>query len=296
MRFAFVAIAAIFFARAARAADAKEKTCAQLQKQYVGMSGAWNLDKAHKVFGQPSRIDRASYKDSIRQTSNDLLVFDFPGCYFFLYVDREGRVLSTHEFHFRQSELQGDVAALAAQRADAGALYRAASTGDKAALQQLRALAEKGGAQAQYNLGVMYLMGEGVPKDAVQAAQWNRRAADRGYARAQYNLGAMYANGEGVPKDAVQAAQWYSKAADQGDAQAQYYLGLRYSNGEGVSKDAAQGWCPNLTFPSGCSGIERAPYPFRKLLFFGAGGRRDASNFLCTETHWYNPALGFALR
>jgi hypothetical protein len=30
------------------------------------------------------------------------------------------------------------------------------------------------------------------------------------------NLGALYENGEGVPKDAAEAARWYQKAADAG--------------------------------------------------------------------------------
>ena len=38
-----------------------------------------------------------------------------------------------------------------------------------------------------------------------------------GYPKAQYNLGVMYANGEGVPKDDVQAYLWFNLAAAQGD-------------------------------------------------------------------------------
>ncbi len=83
MRLAFVAIAAIFFVRTAQAADAKEKPCAQLQKQYVGLPARpWDLDKVHKSFGQPSRVDRGAYRQY--DTLDDVLVFDFPGCYFFL--------------------------------------------------------------------------------------------------------------------------------------------------------------------------------------------------------------------
>ncbi|MDP4855337.1 MAG: SEL1-like repeat protein, partial [Schleiferiaceae bacterium] len=42
--------------------------------------------------------------------------------------------------------------------------------------------------------------------------------ADQGYAQAQYNLGIMYANGQGVPKSDKEAVKWYRKAAEQGDA------------------------------------------------------------------------------
>ena len=64
----------------------------------------------------------------------------------------------------------------------------------------------------------MYLNGQGVPQDFVQAVKWYRLAADQGYASAQYNLGYMYSNGQGVPQDYVQAHKWYNLAAAQGDA------------------------------------------------------------------------------
>lgn len=105
------------------------------------------------------------------------------------------------------------------------------------ALKEFLAAAEKDLASAQFNLGVMYANGVGVPKDDQQAVSWYRKAAEQGHADAQFNLGVMYANGEGVPKDARQAVLWYRKAADQGDADAQLNLGWRYANGEGVPKD-----------------------------------------------------------
>ena len=44
-----------------------------------------------------------------------------------------------------------------------------------------------------------------------------RLAAERGDANAQYNLGLMYAKGEGVPEDDVQAYAWFNLAATQSD-------------------------------------------------------------------------------
>ena len=94
--------------------------------------------------------------------------------------------------------------------------------------------------EAQYQLGVRYIQGDGVPKDAGQAAIWLRKAADRGHATAQAYLGFMYANGEGVAEDDGQAASWYRKAAEQGHADAQFNLGLMYAGGEGVPEDGGQ--------------------------------------------------------
>ncbi len=89
----------------------------------------------------------------------------------------------------------------------------------------LRARAEAGDAEAQYDLGVMYANGLGVPEDDAEAVRWFRLAADQGLANAQYNLGVMYASGEGVPQDYAEAVRWYRLAAEQGDAGAQSFLG-----------------------------------------------------------------------
>jgi TPR repeat protein len=112
----------------------------------------------------------------------------------------------------------------------------AASRGDKAALRQLMIRAERGDPNAEYYLGLMYEAGEGVDKDAMQAARWYRRSADQNFAAAQYNLGYLYDRG----KDYAQAAQWYRRAADQGHAFSQLYLGIMYRRGEGVPKDNVQ--------------------------------------------------------
>ena len=98
-------------------------------------------------------------------------------------------------------------------------------------------LAEQGDADAQYNLGLMYDYGEGVPKDDAKAVYWYRKAAEQGHAKAQFNLGWMYANGEGVAEDGAKAFSWYRKAAEQGHAKAQVKLGAMYIAGEGVPKD-----------------------------------------------------------
>ena len=62
-----------------------------------------------------------------------------------------------------------------------------------------------------------------------------KKLAEQGNAVAQFNLGVMYEKGEGVPKDYKQAAYWYSKAAEQGNAEAQTILGIMYGEGEGVN-------------------------------------------------------------
>ena len=77
---------------------------------------------------------------------------------------------------------------------------------------ELREKAEQGDVQAQYNLGIMYETGRGVPQDETEAVRWYRLAAEQGDAEAQFNLGAMYANGRGVPQDDVTAHMWCNLA------------------------------------------------------------------------------------
>jgi len=105
------------------------------------------------------------------------------------------------------------------------------------AVKELRQLAEQGDASAQYNLGLMYDNGTGVPQDYAEAARLYRLAADQGHTSAQYNLGLMYTKGTGVPQDYAEAAMLYRLAADQGDDWAQNNLGFMYDNGYGVPQD-----------------------------------------------------------
>jgi len=93
----------------------------------------------------------------------------------------------------------------------------AAQRGDfQTAMREWRPLAEQGDASAQFNLGVMYANGRGVPEDDREAVKWYRKAAEQGDASAQYNLGVMYDNGSGVPEDDVLAYMWWNLAAASG--------------------------------------------------------------------------------
>ncbi|HKU19313.1 MAG TPA: bifunctional trypsin-like peptidase domain-containing/SEL1-like repeat protein, partial [Candidatus Saccharimonadales bacterium] len=155
---------------------------------------------------------------------------------------------------------------------------RALQAGDySTALALFEPLAMQGNAEAQYQLGGMYALGQGVPLDHARYLAWTRKAAEQGYAPAQSslgleyevgvngfqrdyakavvwfrkaakqgdviaqdNLGDLYENGHGVPQDYRQAIAWYRKAAAKGDAEAQESLGDMYANGQGESRDYAQ--------------------------------------------------------
>ena len=101
------------------------------------------------------------------------------------------------------------------------------------AIGQWRPLAERGDADAQFNLGQAYKLGRGVPADLGIAQGWYQKAAQQGHEQAQANLGLiLFQNGSRTA-----AMPWIKKAADAGDPRAQYVLGTAMFNGDLVAKD-----------------------------------------------------------
>jgi TPR repeat protein len=108
------------------------------------------------------------------------------------------------------------------------------------AAKEWRPLAEQGVAAAQFNLGLMYYDGHGVPLDFAQAAEWFTKAAEQDYAKAQYDLGAMYGIGKGVKRDYVQAYKWLNLCAAKGDARCAEQRDLVAKKLKGSQLTAAQ--------------------------------------------------------
>jgi TPR repeat protein len=122
--------------------------------------------------------------------------------------------------------------------ADINAGIEAYKQGDYAtALREFSIPANEGFPEAQFNLGLLYEKGHGVPQDYATAALWYRQAAEQDMIEAQNNLGYLYNNGLGVPLDYAEAALWYHRAAEQDIAGAQYNLGELYWNGLGVPQN-----------------------------------------------------------
>ena len=85
------------------------------------------------------------------------------------------------------------------------------------AVRLLLPLAEAGYAEAQSNLGVLYQLGLGVPRDVVTAVRWLKVAVEHGNGSAAHNLGTIYLTGsEEVPIDADASKEWFRKARELG--------------------------------------------------------------------------------
>jgi tetratricopeptide (TPR) repeat protein len=101
------------------------------------------------------------------------------------------------------------------------------------AVAEWRPLADRGNADAQFNLGQAYKLGRGVTANAGVAQGWYEKAARQGHEQAQVNVGLLLYN-SGRRQEAL---PWIRKAADLGDARAQYILGTELFNGDIVAKD-----------------------------------------------------------
>ncbi len=139
------------------------------------------------------------------------------------------------------------------------------------------ALAEQGLAEAQYNLGLMYVLRYGVEQDYKKAIEWYEKAANQGHAKAQFILGDMYSSGQGVRQDYKKAAEWYEKAATQGDANAQYNLGLMYLVKQDYKK--AFEWFEKAA----SQGNTTAQYNLGLMYYNGQGVRQDYKK----AAEWY---------
>jgi uncharacterized membrane protein YhaH (DUF805 family) len=83
------------------------------------------------------------------------------------------------------------LAGMVALLVGAAACAETSDTTQDDSIEALQTRANAGDADAQYNLGVAYSQGQGVPQDDVEAEKWFRQAAEQGHAAAQYILGLM---------------------------------------------------------------------------------------------------------
>jgi TPR repeat protein len=86
-----------------------------------------------------------------------------------------------------------------------------------------------GDADAQYNLGRLYLDGVGAPQDSKQASRWLWLSAHKGQVQAQALLGTMLFSGEAVPRQAARGLMWLTLAKDASTAE-QAWIAKQYDS------------------------------------------------------------------
>ncbi|MCB9895970.1 MAG: sel1 repeat family protein [Planctomycetes bacterium] len=96
--------------------------------------------------------------------------------------------------------------------------------------------AEKGQRDALTYIWQLYLFGKGVGQSDAKAYVWLQRSAGTGDPEASYRLGLFHYEGIATPQDHAEAAVWFLDAADRGVPGACYYLGVMHLDGDGVQQ------------------------------------------------------------
>ena len=162
------------------------------------------------------------------------------------------------------------------------------------AVAEFTALAEKGDAAAQNNLGNMYYSGLGVAQNDEKAIKWLRPAAEAGIVEAQYTLGCLYNFGRRSIEDDAEAAKWYRLAAEAGHVESQYRLAIIYEEDgyvEEIPTDRAK-WRKNSAKAAkwfrlaAKAGHDKAQTAMGTLHHFGMGVKQD----YCLAYKWFTLA------
>lgn len=102
---------------------------------------------------------------------------------------------------------------------------------------ELKAAADAGDAESQYELGQAYFFGESVCKDEAEGVKWFIKAAEQNHTQSIANLARCYINGVGVEKDEKKGVEYVRILAEQGDWASRQYLGFLNLKQEGEDGD-----------------------------------------------------------
>ncbi|MDQ8755273.1 SPOR domain-containing protein [Sphingosinicella sp. LHD-64] len=127
------------------------------------------------------------------------------------------------------------------------------------AVRNWRPRADRGDADAQFNLGHAYRLGRGVPQNMNLAEQWYERAARAGHQEAQAMYGViLFQNGR-----RAEAMPYIRRGAEQGDPRAQYVYGTALFNGDLVPRDLPRAWA--MMTRSAAQGLAPAQSQLREM-------------------------------
>jgi uncharacterized protein len=148
-----------------------------------------------------------------------------------------------------------------------------ADANDARTFNAMVALANKGDAEAQYHVGMMYNNGIGTQQDPRQALAWFQKSTASNDPLGAYKLGCYY-DGQGagiIASDADEALKYKLVAAKAGYALAQHDVGNLYDR-RGNSEEALKWWKM-----AGDQGYPGALYSLSRSYSAGKGAPRDLS-------------------
>ncbi len=121
-------------------------------------------------------------------------------------------------------------------------------------------------------LGMLYLTGAGVPRNADEAAVWFERAATAGNTASQVDLANLVLQGYVREGDPNRMRSWFEQAAESGDLVAAFNFSVCLARGFGVERDPERAafWMHRAA-----DGIVNAQYHYGRMLLEGAGVQAD---------------------
>lgn len=97
--------------------------------------------------------------------------------------------------------------------------------------------ANAGDPEAQHELGIRYLTGQGFAPDTMKAFELLLKAADNGHVLALFNIGVFFHNGWGVEWDPFKAYKYFRLSAEKGTREGAFAYALFYTDNLAVDRD-----------------------------------------------------------
>ena len=91
-------------------------------------------------------------------------------------------------------------------------------------------LATQGIIVSQYNTGVNYSLGLGIPMDMGKSVYWFQEATEQGHSKAPFNLAVLYAKGGKVPKNLTLSETYFLLSAERGNKEAKEFINKIYAS------------------------------------------------------------------
>jgi TPR repeat protein len=121
------------------------------------------------------------------------------------------------------------------------AAFAAYQLGDyESARRAYRELCTGGSAASCLNLGHIYDLGAGTPRDLQRASQYYAKSCEMGAGVGCTNLASLYALGDGVEQDLDKSHHYYSRGCELGDGYGCSSLASVYRFGNGVERNVAR--------------------------------------------------------
>lgn len=148
----------------------------------------------------------------------------------------------------------------------------------KQSLGEIRVMAEKDDAAAQYYYGRACFFGQVTGADLRESFQWVHRSAQLGYVQAQIMTALFFYRGVATIRDEAEGSRWISRAVAQGHPDAMGVQGEIYEFGWGTPRDPAKAreWLLRAVE----AGSTIAPYWLGRSYLRGDGSTTQRTNYV----------------